>query len=97
LTWSYVRPGNASAGVRFESHTGDRCPNNKPRALMGTILCGNATGTLLPVVEDPSCTYNIILTSPLVCSADQVDAQAEEHMKLAEKAKAMYTKMMNKK
>jgi len=98
LKWSYVQSGNASAGVNFQSQTGEYCgPTGHNRALAGTILCGNTTGTLFPVVENPTCTYNLILTSPLICSAGQVDPEAEEHMRLAEKAKEEYKKLMNKK
>jgi len=94
LTWSYVRPGTPTAGVKFHASTGDRCPNNQHRVLAGQIMCGNTTGTLLPVVENPMCTYNMNLYSPLICSEGQVEENAEEHSKIAEKQKEMHKKFM---
>jgi len=98
LKWSYIKPGQPTAGVQFVAQNGDYCdPTQKPRAIVGQILCGNSTGTLLPVTENPQCTYNLILTSPLICNEGQMEAEAQiqaERQEIAEKTKAAYAKWL---
>jgi len=80
LSWGYVNPNNASQGVTFTSATGsaDMCPNNQPRVLNGVITCGTFSEQLQPITEQPQCTYNFQISTPLLCSEEAARQLVEE-------------------
>ena len=89
--WSYINGVNGSEGVQFRSETGDAgggCPNNGHRITVGQLVCGNSTGVVANVVENPACTYTLTLPTTMVCEAGQaVDKYASEVARVQEGVK----------
>lgn len=81
-TWSYINQHDAKQGVQFQAQTGDAsggCPNQGRRITIGQLVCGNSTGIITSVVEEPACTYTFTLPTTVVCQAGQaVDGYAKE-------------------
>lgn len=80
--WSYINGKDGGDGVQFESQTGDAsqgCPNQGQRITIGRLVCGNSTGTVVDVVENPACTYTMTLPNTVVCQKGQtVDTYTAE-------------------
>ena len=81
-SWSYINGKNATAGIQFKSQTGDGgggCPHGGKRITIGNLVCGNSTGVVTNVVEQPACTYTFTIPNKLVCQPGQrVDEYAAE-------------------
>jgi len=72
--WTYINGKDGSAGIQFESHTGEGtggCPGSKPRAAIGEIVCGNTTGIITDITENPACTYILTIPTPMMCSGTE--------------------------
>jgi len=66
IQWSWVNNSNPSAGVLFTAKNGDDC-GTTPRQTIGILTCGNTTAISYPVVENPTCVYNLNITTPILC------------------------------
>jgi len=79
IEWSWANGMNHSAGVKFVIHDDDSC--SAPRVTIGIISCGNTT-SITSVVENPTCTYNLFITSPMLCvngeTVSTLQGEAEE-------------------
>ena len=64
MTFSYANGVDGSAGINFTSADGQPC--SSPRVFTGTLVCGSQAA-ITSYSENPTCTYNYIITTPLAC------------------------------
>jgi len=70
--WGYKNGRDATAGISFYSATGEGsggCPGSRNRITNGTLVCGNTTGVISSIVENPTCTYNMIVPTAMLCTS----------------------------
>ena len=65
MKFTYVNGVDGTAGIFFNSSSGQPC-NNADRVFQGTLTCG-AQAAIVSYAENPSCTYNYVITTPLAC------------------------------
>jgi len=71
-SWTYTNQKNASGGITFTSATGEGsggCPDGKPRTTIGNLVCGNTTGVISRITENPTCTYTMLLPTSMLCTS----------------------------
>jgi hypothetical protein len=96
--WSYINGRDASDGVQFAAQTGEGsggCPGGKNRAVIGQLVCGNSSGIISSIVEQPPCTYTLTLPTPTVCQKGSV-VPKEQHEQVETVRQMLETRLERK-
>jgi len=73
--WSYINGRDGTDGIQFSAQTGEPGGCRSNGASIGKIICGNTTGIISEIVENPQCTYTLTIPTPMVCSGTETPDQ----------------------